>query len=328
MICAPLLSRKGEVIGVIQLINKKRDPKKAPRPRGRGRAGRPLRRAQRRAALHPGLAGRDRPGERLSLQRDPAHAGGLRARQRRGHRAARSHDERPLAPRRRASPSASPAPSSAPAPAPTAMSPSRPTICASSTTPRCCTTSARSACARGARQGEEALPARARDHPRALRARDPLARGRRLSRKVRLLERGGARRARRPRPRARERRAELESSFATIVAANEPTVLKGGEFERIEALARETYVDIHGDTHPLLCPRRSRASRSRAARSRPPRSTRSAATSRTPSSSSRRSPGASSSAASPSSPARTTSASTARAIRTACAPRRSRSSRR
>jgi HD-GYP domain-containing protein (c-di-GMP phosphodiesterase class II) len=50
------------------------------------------------------------------------------------------------------------------------------------------------------------------------------------------------------------RRAELHASLAVVIAANEPTVLKSGEFDRIEALGRETYVDAHGHTHPLLTP--------------------------------------------------------------------------
>jgi HD-GYP domain-containing protein (c-di-GMP phosphodiesterase class II) len=50
------------------------------------------------------------------------------------------------------------------------------------------------------------------------------------------------------------RRAELRAAFAMITAANEPTVLKGGDFDRIEALGRETYVDADGLTHPLLTP--------------------------------------------------------------------------
>ncbi len=50
------------------------------------------------------------------------------------------------------------------------------------------------------------------------------------------------------------RRAELRAALATIIAANEPTVLKGGDFDRIEALGRETYVDADGHTHPLLTP--------------------------------------------------------------------------
>lgn len=49
-----------------------------------------------------------------------------------------------------------------------------------------------------------------------------------------------------------ERRAELDSAFAAIVAANEPTVLKGGDFARIEAVARETFTDLAGNVLPLL----------------------------------------------------------------------------
>ena len=48
------------------------------------------------------------------------------------------------------------------------------------------------------------------------------------------------------------RRIELDSAFALVSAANEPTVLKGGHFERIEAIAHETYCDVHGAPHPLL----------------------------------------------------------------------------
>jgi len=76
-----------------------------------------------------------------------------------------------------------------------------------------------------------------------------------LSRKLRLLERGGS---------ADDlaaldqelaaRRRELDSAFRALCAANEPSVLKGGDFERVEAVARETYVDIHGTVQPLLVP--------------------------------------------------------------------------
>jgi HD-GYP domain-containing protein (c-di-GMP phosphodiesterase class II) len=48
------------------------------------------------------------------------------------------------------------------------------------------------------------------------------------------------------------RRIELDSAFSLVSAANEPTVLKGGHFERIEAIARETYCDVHGAPRPLL----------------------------------------------------------------------------
>ena len=76
-----------------------------------------------------------------------------------------------------------------------------------------------------------------------------------LSRKVRLLQRGA--------PAAdlavldeelERRKRELDAAFGLIVAANEPTVLRGGEFARIEALAREGYVDLHGNMVPLLLP--------------------------------------------------------------------------
>ena len=76
-----------------------------------------------------------------------------------------------------------------------------------------------------------------------------------LSRKLRLMERGA--------PLADlaaldqelvQRRRELDEAFGLILSANEPTVLKGGEFERIEALARETYTDLQGQVIPLLYP--------------------------------------------------------------------------
>ncbi len=49
-----------------------------------------------------------------------------------------------------------------------------------------------------------------------------------------------------------QRRAEMKDALATVMLANEPMVLKGGEYSRIEALGRETYVDAEGCTHPLL----------------------------------------------------------------------------
>jgi HD-GYP domain-containing protein (c-di-GMP phosphodiesterase class II) len=76
-----------------------------------------------------------------------------------------------------------------------------------------------------------------------------------LQRKVRLLERGA---------RAEDlialdlelaaRKAELEAAFAAISSANEPSVLSGGDFARIEAIARETYTDFAGNLVPLLRP--------------------------------------------------------------------------
>lgn len=50
------------------------------------------------------------------------------------------------------------------------------------------------------------------------------------------------------------RRAEYESALEAIVAANEPTVMRGGDFARIEAIARETYSGTDGVANPLLTP--------------------------------------------------------------------------
>ncbi len=50
------------------------------------------------------------------------------------------------------------------------------------------------------------------------------------------------------------RRATLVEAMAAIESANEPTVLKGGDFARIEAIARESYIDVCGVAHPLLAP--------------------------------------------------------------------------
>jgi len=49
-----------------------------------------------------------------------------------------------------------------------------------------------------------------------------------------------------------ERREQLRASFATITEANEPKVLSGGDFAMIEEIARQTYVDEDGAIHPLL----------------------------------------------------------------------------
>ncbi|CAN5811709.1 HD family phosphohydrolase [soil metagenome] len=74
-----------------------------------------------------------------------------------------------------------------------------------------------------------------------------------LRRKLTTLERGG--------PKSEldalekeyvERRAELDSSYAIIMAANEPTVLAAGDFAKIELIAKETYFDMRGDTKFLL----------------------------------------------------------------------------
>ncbi len=50
------------------------------------------------------------------------------------------------------------------------------------------------------------------------------------------------------------RRIELLDAFAAIESANEPTVLKGGDFSKIEALAKQTYATLSGQQRPLLSP--------------------------------------------------------------------------
>jgi HD-GYP domain-containing protein (c-di-GMP phosphodiesterase class II) len=74
-----------------------------------------------------------------------------------------------------------------------------------------------------------------------------------MSRKVRMLQRG----AREGELQALDqelasRKAELEAAYAAICAANEPSVLSGGDFARIEAIARETFTDLEGNVVPLL----------------------------------------------------------------------------
>jgi HD-GYP domain-containing protein (c-di-GMP phosphodiesterase class II) len=48
------------------------------------------------------------------------------------------------------------------------------------------------------------------------------------------------------------RTAAIEAAFSVILGANEPTVLKGGDFDLLEAVARETYIDASGRILPLL----------------------------------------------------------------------------
>lgn len=74
-----------------------------------------------------------------------------------------------------------------------------------------------------------------------------------LARKVNVLERGGS---------ADDlvkldlelvaRKAELEKSFLTILSANEPSVLAQGDFERITEIAKETFADLRGEVQRLL----------------------------------------------------------------------------
>jgi HD-GYP domain-containing protein (c-di-GMP phosphodiesterase class II) len=74
-----------------------------------------------------------------------------------------------------------------------------------------------------------------------------------LRRKLHVIERGGALAdAAFLDEELAARVQEIESAFAAIVASNEPTVLKGGDFARIESIARETYTSVRGDACPLL----------------------------------------------------------------------------
>ncbi len=51
-----------------------------------------------------------------------------------------------------------------------------------------------------------------------------------------------------------QRLAELELAWQVVEQANEPTVLPAGSFQRIEELGRQTYVDLQGAPRPLLGP--------------------------------------------------------------------------
>ncbi len=74
-----------------------------------------------------------------------------------------------------------------------------------------------------------------------------------LGRKLRALERGAPRSELEALDRELvARRAELEAAIAAIHSANEPTVLAAGDFAKVEALATETYFDLRGETKRLL----------------------------------------------------------------------------
>jgi len=74
-----------------------------------------------------------------------------------------------------------------------------------------------------------------------------------LSRKVRLLEGGATREAVDALDRElAERRAELDASWDAVCGANEPTIMSSGDFAKIEKIARETFVDLRGEMRTLL----------------------------------------------------------------------------
>ncbi|MCC7537765.1 MAG: GAF domain-containing protein [Deltaproteobacteria bacterium] len=55
------------------------------------------------------------------------------------------------------------------------------------------------------------------------------------------------------------KRAELEDAWRIIVTANEPTVLREGDFARVTDLARMVYVDTDGESRWLLSPQEAEA---------------------------------------------------------------------
>jgi len=74
-----------------------------------------------------------------------------------------------------------------------------------------------------------------------------------LSRKVQLMEAGA------PRDQLgavdaelAQRRAAIDGAWEAVVTANEPTILTSGDFARIEAIGRETYTDLRGEVRALL----------------------------------------------------------------------------
>jgi len=74
-----------------------------------------------------------------------------------------------------------------------------------------------------------------------------------LAHKVRLLEQGAPRDAIDALDRQlATRRAALDAAWESIANANEPTILSTGDFEQIDAIAKETFVDRNGRLRALL----------------------------------------------------------------------------
>ncbi len=57
----------------------------------------------------------------------------------------------------------------------------------------------------------------------------------------------------------RESQLQLERAFRAVLAANEPTVLPEGEFAELARLAGETYRDLDGKVRPVLSPEEARS---------------------------------------------------------------------
>ena len=114
----------------------------------------------------------------------------------------------------------------------------------------------------------------------------------------------------------------LDFCLEVVLQANQPTVLDQEASDRLKEIGAQTYLDPRGERQPYLTPRElaclgiRRGSLSDASASRSNR------TSCTPSASCARSPGDARSRSSPASPAPTTRSSTAAAIRAARRPRR------
>ena len=76
-----------------------------------------------------------------------------------------------------------------------------------------------------------------------------------LNRKLELIDKGaGASDLEALELELEQRRQQLRSAMATIRSANEPNVLSGGDFALIETIATKTYIDSDGHQHPLLEP--------------------------------------------------------------------------
>jgi HD-GYP domain-containing protein (c-di-GMP phosphodiesterase class II) len=76
-----------------------------------------------------------------------------------------------------------------------------------------------------------------------------------LSRKLRCFEQGApVREIEALDAELSQRRAELLEAWRAVESANEPTVLKGGDFSKVEALAKQSYATLSGELRPLLSP--------------------------------------------------------------------------
>jgi HD-GYP domain-containing protein (c-di-GMP phosphodiesterase class II) len=74
-----------------------------------------------------------------------------------------------------------------------------------------------------------------------------------LARKVRLLEASGSREGLEALDlELARRRRYLDGAWDAICSANEPTVLSSGDFQRIEAIAQETFINLRGEVCRLL----------------------------------------------------------------------------